>query len=386
MDLTFSEEAERIRPRFRDWVRDNLPDEWRDFGKDADDDTIAAVRRGWGAKLASGGWAAPAWPTEYGGAGLSLEENAVLLDELVAARAPDAMNSSTIAILGHMIIRHGDERQKHRYLPPMLDHSEVWCQGFSEPQAGSDLAALRTRGTVDGDVIRITGQKLWTTMATFADHCYALVRTTPGSTRHDGISLVLIETDQPGVDVRPIRTIAGGAEFAEVFFDDAIASMDDVVGPLNRGWQVAMEALSFERGISFVQRALRLRQEVGNARDLARERGVDADPVIRARLIDAELESRLLHGLVLRILATARAGAPLGSLPDLAKLHWSETHQRVLDLTADVLGPGLGAPVHAGLLAGLMYSRADTIYAGSSEVLRNGIARTIGLPSSRPSR
>jgi alkylation response protein AidB-like acyl-CoA dehydrogenase len=159
-----------------------------------------------------------------------------------------------------------------------------------------------------------------------------------------------------------------------------------VVGPLNRGWQVAMDALSFERGISFVQRALRLRQEVGNARDLAREDGVDADPVIRARLIDAELESRLLHGLVLRILATAQAGAPLGSLPDLAKLHWSETHQRVLDLTADVLGPRLGAPEHAGLLAGLMYSRADTIYAGSSEVLRNGIARTIGLPSSRPSR
>ena len=386
MDLKFSEEAERLRPRFRDWVRDNLPDEWRDFGKDADDDTIAAVRRGWGAKLASGGWAAPAWPTEYGGAGLSLEEHAVLLEELVAARAPDAMNSSTIAILGHMIIRHGDERQKHRYLPAMLDHSEVWCQGFSEPEAGSDLAALRTRGTIDGEVMRITGQKLWTTMATFADHCYALVRTTPGSTRHEGISLVLIETDQPGVDVRPIRTIAGGAEFAEVFFDDAVASMDDVVGPLNRGWQVAMDALSFERGISFVQRALRLRQEVGNARDLARERGVDADPVIRARLIDAELESRLLHSLVLRILATARAGAPLGSLPDLAKLHWSETHQRVLDLTADVLGPALGAPAHAGLLAGLMYSRADTIYAGSSEVLRNGIARTIGLPSSRPSR
>ena len=202
MDLTFSEEAERFGRGSAIGCGTTFPDEWRDFGKDADDDTIAAVRRGWGAKLASGGWAAPAWPTEYGGAGLSLEEHAVMLEELVAARAPDAMNSSTIAILGHMIIRHGDERQKHRYLPAMLDHSEVWCQGFSEPEAGSDLAALRTRGTIDGEVMRITGQKLWTTMATFADHCYALVRTTPGSTRHEGISLVLIETDQPGVDVR----------------------------------------------------------------------------------------------------------------------------------------------------------------------------------------
>ncbi len=386
MDLTFSEEAERFRPRFRAWLRDNLPEEWCRLGRDADDEEIASVRRGWGAKLASGGWAAPAWPTEYGGAGLSLEEHAVMLEELVAARAPDAMNSSTIAILGHMIIRHGDEQQKRRYLPAMLDHTNVWCQGFSEPEAGSDLAALRTRGTIDGDVMRINGQKLWTTMATFADHCYALVRTEPRSVRHEGISLVLIETDQPGVQIRPLRTIAGNDEFAEVFFDDAVASMEDVIGPLNRGWQVAMDALSYERGISFVQRALRLRQEVGNAREIANERGLGEDAVIRARLIDAELDSRLLHGLVLRILATAKAGASLGSLPDIAKLHWSETHQRVLDLTADLLGPALGAPAHADVLAGLMYSRADTIYAGSSEVLRNGIARSIGLPSSRPAR
>jgi alkylation response protein AidB-like acyl-CoA dehydrogenase len=386
VDLTFSDDAERFRPQFRAWLRDNLPDEYRGVGRDADDEAIAAVRRGWGAKLASGGWAAPAWPSEYGGAGLSLEEHAVMLEELVAARAPDAMNSSTIAILGHMIIRHGDEAQKRRYLPPMLDHSNVWCQGFSEPEAGSDLAALRTRGTIDGDVMLINGQKLWTTMASFADHCYALVRTEPGSTRHDGISLVLIETDQPGVQIRPLRTIAGNDEFAEVFFDEAVASMEDVIGPVNRGWQIAMDALSFERGISFVQRALRLRQEVGDARELAHERGLAEDPVVRARLVDAELEARLLHSLVLRILATAKAGAPLGSLPEIAKLHWSETHQRVFDLTADLLGPRLGAPAHADVLAGLMYSRADTIYAGSSEVLRNGIARSIGLPSSRPAR
>jgi alkylation response protein AidB-like acyl-CoA dehydrogenase len=386
MDLTFSEPAERLRPAARSWIAENLPDEWRGIGRDADDDTLAAVRRGWGETLARGGWAAPAWPTAYGGAGLSLQEHAVLLEELVAARAPDALNASTIAILGHMIIRHGDERQKSRYLPPMLDHSNVWCQGFSEPEAGSDLAALRTKGTIKGDVIRINGQKLWTTMAQFADHCYALVRTDPSSTRHEGISLVLIETDQPGVVVRPIKTIAGADEFAEVFFDDAVASVEDVVGPLHQGWKVAIDALSFERGISFVQRALRLRQEVGNARDLAQERGLDNDAVVRARLVDAEIEARLLHGLVLRILAMAETGDSLGPLPEIAKLHWSENHQRVLSLTADLLGPGLGELAHAGLLAGLMHSRADTIYAGSSEVLRNGIARSIGLPSSRPSR
>jgi alkylation response protein AidB-like acyl-CoA dehydrogenase len=376
------ERLEDVQLEFRRWLADELPPEWRDISRGTEEERAVTIRRAWGERLARGGWVAPGWPVEDGGRGLSHEGERLLLEEVVRAGAPEPLNSNGIRIFGPILRRYGTEEQKRKFLPAMLDHSELWCQGFSEPNAGSDLANLQTRAVVDGDRLIVNGQKVWTSFAAYADYCYALVRTDRDAPRHKGVSMVIVDMAQPGVTVRPLRTIAGGWEFAEVFFDDAIIPMTAVVGELNQGWSMAIEALALERGLSFAERSFQMRREVANVVRVCDDAGAVADPQVLARLVDSYLDSRMLTSLVMRVLRVIDDPEALGGLAALTKLHWSEAHQRILGLVVDVLENAAGRPEAAEWLGAFLYSRGETIYAGTSEIQRNTIARAIGLPSS----
>ncbi len=348
-----------------------------------------SIRRKWGAALGKGGWGAPGWPVEYGGLDLSLECQVVVMEELVRAGAPEALNSNGLGIFGPILIRHGSQDQRLRLLPSMLDHSKLWCQGFSEPGAGSDLAALGTRARPEGEKLVVSGQKVWTSFASHADYCYALVRTDPEAPKRDGISMIVIEMDRPGITIRPLRNIAGGAEFAEVFFDDVEVPAENVIGEMNRGWPMAVEALSLERGLSFAERSLRLSREVQKVARLLATAGpprADAGERERAaeRIFDLYLESRQLSSTVRRVIRLSEAPERVGVIAALAKLRWSELHQALLDLAVESLGTAAGREGPDEWLRAFLFSRGETIYAGTSEIQRNTIARAIGMPTSSP--
>jgi alkylation response protein AidB-like acyl-CoA dehydrogenase len=375
-----------LREEFRAWLEENLPPEWRDITRGTPDERAVPIRRGWGERLAAGRWAAPGWPELYGGRDLPIEAELVVLEELVRAGAPEALNSNGIAIVGPLLIRYGTQEQIDRFLLPMLDHSELWCQGFSEPNAGSDLANLQTRARLEDDNLVLSGQKIWTSFAERAQFCYALVRTDATGPKHAGISLVILDMRQPGVTVRSLRNIAGGAEFAEVFLDDAVVPRSHVIGQLHQGWDLAMEALSLERGLSFAERALRFRREISNAIRLVRSfdppsSRASSDPGLPAHLLDCYIDSRLLTSAVGRVLRLIHEPERVGTLAALTKLHWSESHQELLGLVVAALETR-AADEGAEWLRAFLFSRGETIYGGTSEIQRNQIARGIGLPSS----
>jgi alkylation response protein AidB-like acyl-CoA dehydrogenase len=378
----------QLRNEFRSWLQVNLPPEWRDLTRGTPDERAVPIRQEWGRRLAAGGWAAPGWPAAYGGRDLPIEAELVILEELVGAGAPEALNSNGIAIVGPLLIRYGTEEQKQRFLLPMLDHTELWCQGFSEPNAGSDLASLKARARLrdEDDTLVLNGQKIWTSFAERAQFCYALVRTDDSGSKQSGISLVILDMRQPGVTVRSLKNIAGGAEFAEVFLDDAVVPRSQVIGELNEGWSLAMEALSLERGLSFAERALRFRREISNAIRATHafdppHGGGPGDPRVLTRMLDCYIDSRLLTSAVGRVLRLIHEPDRVAILAALTKLHWSESHQDLLGLVVEALerrAPDEGAE----WLRAFLFSRGETIYGGTSEIQRNQIARGIGLPSS----
>jgi alkylation response protein AidB-like acyl-CoA dehydrogenase len=378
--------ADEFRQEFRAWLEENLPADWTDISRGTDEARAVRIRRAWGARLFEGGWAAPRWPIENGGRGLSIELEIVALEELARAGAPEALNSNGIGIFGPILIRHGTPAQRERYLKPMLDHSELWCQGFSEPNAGSDLASLRTSARLNGDRFTVNGQKLWTSFAGQSSFCYLMVRTDPDAPKHAGISFLILDMRSPGVSVKPLRNIAGGQEFAEVFLDNVEIPAENLVGELNEGWKIATEALGLERGLSFAERALRLEREVGNLLKLMAE-SADGDlkmysPSIRARVVDSYVGARAMHSLVLRVLMLIDRPEEMGPLASLAKLSWSEQHQRLLSLGVDAMGDRAGSPGYKEWLGAFFFARGESIYGGTSEVQRNGIARALGMPSS----
>lgn len=378
--------ADELRHEFRLWLKRELLPEWCDISRGTPEDRAVAVRRAWGAKLFEGGWGAPGWPEAYGGKGLNHESDLIVMSELVAAGAPEALNSNGIHIFGPILLRHGSDDQKARHLPAMLAHTEIWCQGFSEPDAGSDLAALRTGAEDLGDHWALTGQKVWTSYAQYADKCYVLARTDASGPKHTGISLMVLNMHQPGVSVRPLETITGTAEFNEVFLDGAKVAKDDVIGELGTGWKIASEALAFERAFSFAERSLRLRRELTNIGSLlAAERRAGnpraTNPLILDRLVDAYRDMELMSSLVSRLIG-GREG-DLGVLPSIAKLHWSESHHRLLSLVFDLLGEKALLPEYQEWVHAFMFTRGETIYGGTSEIQRNLIAKSLGLPSAR---
>lgn len=351
----------------------------------------AAVRRAWERELGGGGWIGLGWDRAHGAYGnraASLSQQVVWAEEYARARAPGRVGHIGENLLAPTLLAYGDEAQRRRFLPAVARGEELWCQGYSEPEAGSDLAGLRTVAVRDGTGYRISGQKIWTSLAREADWCFVLARTDPGERRHRGLSFLLVPMDQPGrIEVRPIRQMSGTAEFNEVFFDGALARAGHVVGGEGAGWRVAMGLLALERGVSTLVQQIGFAAELAEVVAAAVRSGTLRDPVLRAQLVQQWAELRVMRWNALRTLGTA---GDVGA-PSVAKLLWGGWHRRLGELamrvrgTAAALGPTdwtAQTPYELDALQRLfLFTRADTIYGGSDEIQRNIIAeRVLGLP------
>jgi alkylation response protein AidB-like acyl-CoA dehydrogenase len=387
MNFNYSEEAEIFRHSFRTWLEANFPKEWN---HEVTGEKLVQRRKEWGKMLGQGGWVAPAWPKEYGGLGLTIEQQLVYIEELVRINAPEVLNSNGIGIFGITLIRYGTEDQKKHYLPRMLNHDDIWCQGFSEPNAGSDLAGLQTKATDNGDHYVLNGQKVWTSFGPYANKCYILVRT--DESRYKGISLMILDLDQPGVTVQPIKNIAGESELAEVFLDDAVVPKQDVVGEINNGWEMANYALANERGIHFAQRSLKMKQEFHHLVTLFQKQiqsgKSSANSLMQQeKLVQSYLSCEILKSVSLRNIALISQEEDTGALPAIAKLVWSESHQDLLNAGVELLGEeSLVKGENQVWMEKFLASRAETIYAGTTQIQKNIIAKSLGLPSSKGGR
>jgi alkylation response protein AidB-like acyl-CoA dehydrogenase len=338
-------------------------------------------RRDWNRALAAAGWTCLGWPVEHGGRGATTSQQVIFHEEYARANAPHKVNHFGEELLGPTLIAFGTPAQQQRFLPKIRAVDELWCQGYSEPGAGSDLAGVKTSARLDGDEWTITGQKVWTSMAHLADWCFVVARTTRGSQRHQGLSYLLVPMHQPGVTVRPIVQITGTAEFNEVFFDDARTDADLVVGEAGDGWRIAMGTLGFERGVATLGQQVGFRRELESIIELARRTGAVDDPAIRERLTRAWVGLEVMRAHAERTLHSTGAQ---GTEASVAKLLWATWHRALGELAMDVVGaPGL--VVRDGDLDEwqrmFLFTRADTIYGGSNEVQRNIIAeRALGLP------
>ncbi|WP_338889069.1 acyl-CoA dehydrogenase family protein [Rhodococcus sovatensis] len=387
MDLTFSEEDDRFREEAREWLADNLSGDFAELkglGGSGREHEAFAERLEWNRHLAESGWTCLGWPTEHGGRGLSLSQQMIFHEEYARADAPARVNHLGEELLGPTLIAWGTDEQRARFLPPITAVKELWCQGYSEPGAGSDLAAVRTRARLAGDTWIIDGQKVWTSLAHHSDWCFVVARTDPTTTRHAGLSYLLVPMDQPGVTVRPIVQLTGTSEFNEVFFDGAVTDTTMIVGAPGEGWPVAMGTLGFERGVSTVGQQVGFARELETVRNRARENGTIDDPIIADRLAQAQVGLEVLRVHALRTLSAYESGS-MGPEASVAKLLWARWHRDLGELAMDVLG---GSALTTGpsyelddLQTLFLFSRADTIYGGSDEIQRNIISeRVLGMP------
>jgi alkylation response protein AidB-like acyl-CoA dehydrogenase len=405
MDLTYPEETESFRAEVRTWLERNLPEGWGQPGFEMTPDKRARFSREWTTKLFEGGWLFATWPKEYGGKGLSIMQGVVLNEEFARVGAPMRADFFGDTLVGPTILQWGTEEQKQFFLPKILSGQISWCQGFSEPDAGSDLASLKTRAELDGDEWVINGQKVWTTQAQYADYIFLLARTDPNAPKHAGISYLLVPMKQPGVEVRPIQQIDGSAEFNEVFFSGARCPKANVVGGLNNGWNVAMTTLGFERGTSATTGHRRFQKELDEIVAIAKKNGTAADPLIRQGLAKAWSKVKIIEINGLRSLTAIlgeRKDPGVKALGATNKMFWSEYHREVLELAMDILGmdgqlltgsldeefvPGYGRrrsrkdyPV-SPLQSSFFFSRSETIWGGTAEIQRNIVGeRVLGLP------
>jgi hypothetical protein len=406
MDLLYPPEAEEFRVEIRAWLEDNLPDGWFDDDFEMSDAARAEFNAEWPQKLFEGGWICATWPGEYGGKGLTTMQGVVLSEEFARAKAPMRGDFFGDTLVGPTLLQWGSEEQKKEFLPGILKGQTRWCQGFSEPNSGSDLASLKTTAVLDGDEWVINGQKVWTTQGHHADYCFLLTRTDPDAPKHAGISYILVPMRQAGIEVRGITQPDGTAEFCEVFFTNARAPKDNVVGGVNNGWKVANSTLAFERGQSATTGWRRFAEEYRIMVEMARERGVLDDPTIRQRLMQYYTKIQILRINGLRNLTSAVSGAKdMGSvvLGATNKMFWSEMHQRAMELALDILGaeamlidagptasswPGStardkrreGYPVST-MMSQFFFSRSETIWGGTSQIQRNIVGeRVLGLP------
>ena len=393
MDLTYSEADEEFRSGLRAWLAQSVPPEWRAPGYwfSVDPDESFEQRRAWEASKAAAGFSGIEWPVEFGGRGGTPAQRAIHDEELAAAGAPATVNALGLTFLAPTVMAIGTDAQKKEIIGPLLRNEVIWCQGFSEPGAGSDLAAVRTHGVLDGDEYVVNGQKIWTSNALHASKMFGLVRTHPGEKKHQGLSMLLIDLDTPGIEVRPLRQMSGAYDFGEVFFTDARVPASSVLGTPGEGWKVAMLLLSFERGSSAMGQYTAFRRELDALISLTRRverngRPAIDDPGIRSSIasLHIELETLRLHSL--SVLTQVEQGRPLGAQSSLTKLQWSSAHQAIGDLFTEVAG------VSAGSLSGddaelralqrsFLWSRSETIWGGSSEIQRNIVSeQLLGLP------
>jgi alkylation response protein AidB-like acyl-CoA dehydrogenase len=381
-----------FRDEVRSWLSENLVDEFASVSssrRGPGDDAAWPVYLAWERKLGEAGWIGLSWPRVYGGRGASISEQVIFNVEYVKANAPARISFFGEGLLGPTLIAHASESQKHRFLPPILRADELWCQGYSEPNAGSDLAGVQTRAVLDGDEWVVNGQKVWTTFAHHADWCFVVTRTDPEAPAHAGISYLLVPMRQPGVTVRPLKQMTGTAEFNEVFFDDARTPADMVVGGVNGGWKVAMATLGFERGTASLSQQLAFERELWDLVDIARKCGAADDEVIRQRLARAYAGVKIMGYNSMRMLTQLERSGVLGPEASIGKLYWSTWHRALGELAMDILGAsGMVASGEVGegyelndVQRSFMFARAETIYAGSSEIQKNIIGeRVLGLP------
>jgi alkylation response protein AidB-like acyl-CoA dehydrogenase len=391
VDLTLSPSEEAFRDELRTWLEENHP------GEPPDDDVRAfEFRRQWQAKLHEAGWAGISWPKDYGGRGATLIEQAIFSEEMVRADAPSPANILGLAMGGPVVITHGTEEQKKRFLEPILSAEEIWCQGFSEPEAGSDLASLKTRAVKKNGEWVVTGQKVWTTFAHLAKWCMLVARTDPDAPKHQGLTYFIMDMEQPGVEVKPLVQITGESEFNEIFMEEARIPEENVIGEVGNGWAVAITTLMNERtGIAFASQAqlqIQLRKLIALAKQIDSNGGTAADdPIVRQRIAQLYIEAEVVRLTAYRGLTQIMKRGIPGPEGSLGKWHWAEINQDLTELAMELEGP------YSQLARGSEYAiedadwqylflraRANSIEGGTTEILKNIVAeRVLGLPKLR---
>jgi len=390
MDFDFTPEQEEFRKTLRAWLEANLPDDLRGRAFAASRADVEEVRklRAWQRRMYEAGYVGLDWPREFGGQGKTVVEQLILYQEMARAECPQFVNRGALSMLGPTLMKYGTRAQQARFLPKILTAEELWCQGFSEPNAGSDLASLQTRAELRGDHFVVTGQKVWTSMAHVADWCFMLARTDPTAPKHRGISFLLVDMRSPGITVRPLRQMTGEAEFNEVFFDGVRVPVENLVGGLNEGWSVALTTLAWERDLLTFIRQISLKNALHRLIRLVRERGRAGDPVIRQRVAALWIGEQALQLNAYRSLTRILKGGQPGPEGSTSKLFWSQLDQALAQLATEVIGPYSQltgetpwAPDEGQWEFYVLLAQASGIRAGTSEILRNILAeRVLGLP------
>jgi alkylation response protein AidB-like acyl-CoA dehydrogenase len=384
MQLAFAPELKAFREEAAAWLDVQLSGPFKSIRGQTNQVDNVAERRAWEQALGEARWSVIGWPEQWGGRGASIAEQVIFAEEYARAKGPPRAGHLGVELIGPTLLAMGSEAQKARFLPDIASGRVIWCQGYSEPGAGSDLANVKTKARLEGDRYLIDGQKIWTSMGAIADWCFVVARTTPGSVGPKGLSFLLVDMAQPGVDPRPIRQMTGEAEFAEVFFDGAVAQAENRIGDEGDGWRVAMALLGFERGVSTLAQQMHFRNELDEIIAAARANGLAADPITRQKIAKAHAGLKIMRYNALRMLADGDGGALSGAAYTY-KLYWSRWHAELGELAMDVLGQqgeiGADEERMPSLPSMYLMSRADRIYAGTDQIQRNLIAeRALGLP------
>ncbi len=389
MDLHLTPDEKQFRDDLRVWLKANVPKAWEAKQQEPLEKRFDFLKT-WQRRLYEGGWAGISWPQEYGGRGASLMQQVTFWEEMARAQAPPMANVLGLGLVGPTIIAFGTEAQKKRYLGKILSAEEIWCQGFSEPNAGSDLAAVTSDARLEGDSYIVNGHKVWNSYGWAADWCELVVRTDPAAPKHKGLTVLLVDMKTPGLLVRPLRQMTGESEFCELFFHDVRVPVENVVGQINEGWKVAMGTLMHERGTFGAGLQVMYRRNVDRLIELARERGRSADPVIRQKLAQCYAEVEIMRLNQMRAFSRINATGVPGPEGSIQKIFWSELNQRMQQTAQELLGPygqlqgPDGYAIDSGMWAyGYLRARGNTIEAGTSEIQRNIVGHfVLGLPKS----
>jgi len=394
MDLNLTTEEQQFRDELRAWLEANSPQDWDQWREKPIEESFEYLRA-WQRKLYEGGWAAVSWPKEYGGRGASLMQQAIFWEEMARVEAPPMVNSLGLGLIGPTIIAYGTDAQKKRFVPKILSAEEIWCQGFSEPNAGSDLAALQTEARLDGDHYIVNGQKVWTSYGWVGNWCEVVVRTDAEVAKHKGLTVLLVDMKSKGFEVRPLRQMTGESEFNELFFRDVRVPVENVLGKVNDGWNVAVSTLMHERGSYGARLHLLFKRSINRLIELSRTfqkngHAATQDPLTRQKLAQCYAEIEIMRWNQMRAFSRISATGIPGPEGSIQKIFWSELNQRVQQIAQEMMGPygqllaGDSHAVDKGIWAyGYLRTRGNTIEAGTSEVQRNIIGHfVLGLPRS----
>jgi alkylation response protein AidB-like acyl-CoA dehydrogenase len=394
MDLDLNAQERQFRDELRAWLEVHVPKDWPEWREKPLEESFPYLRA-WQRKLDEGHWAAVSWPKEYGGRSATLMQQAIFWEEMARAEAPSMANALGLGLIGPTIIAYGTPAQKKRFIPKILSAEEIWCQGFSEPNAGSDLASLQTEACLAGDDYVVNGQKVWTSFGWVADWCELVVRTDPAAPKHKGLTVLLVDMKSPGIEVRPLRQITGESEFNELFFRDVRVPKENVLGQVNDGWNVAISTLMFERGSYGARLHLLFKRNIDRLIELSFQfqrngRSAAQDPLLRQKLAQCYAEIEIMRLNQLRAFSRVTATGVPGPEGSIQKIFWSELNQRLQQIAQEMLGPygqltaGDGRAVDRGIWSyGYLRTRGNTIEAGTSEIQRNIIGHfVLGLPRS----